>query len=119
LVLPGYNDDEGMIRGMCLWIRENLGPDTPLHFSRFFPMYKLLSLIPTPIQTLEKARQVAKEAGLKYVYIGNVASEGGEDTCCPRCAKVVIGRKGYFITQNNLENGKCKFCLEKIEGVWH
>jgi pyruvate formate lyase activating enzyme len=104
---------------MCLWIRDNLGSDTPLHFSRFFPMYKLTSLNPTPVATLENARQIALDCGLKYVYIGNVGGHPGENTYCPRCKRIVIERKGYFILQNNIIDGKCKFCAERISGVWN
>jgi pyruvate formate lyase activating enzyme len=118
LVLSGYNDDPQTIKKMCLWIKENLGADTPLHFSRFFPMYKLLSLNPTPAETLEKARQIALDCGLKYVYIGNLAGHAAENTYCPKCKKMLIERRGYFILQNNIEDGKCKFCQEKISGVW-
>jgi pyruvate formate lyase activating enzyme len=118
LVLPGYNDDEGSIIKMCLWIKENLGPDTPLHFSRFLPMYKMLNLNPTPVETLERARQIALDCGLKYVYIGNVGGHPAENTYCPRCKRMLIERRGYFILQNNIEDGKCKFCGEKIEGIW-
>ncbi|MEW6100749.1 MAG: AmmeMemoRadiSam system radical SAM enzyme [Candidatus Omnitrophota bacterium] len=118
LVLPGYNDDEETITRMCAWIKGNLGADTPLHFSRFFPMYKLLSLNPTPVATLEKARQIAKGLGLKHVYIGNVAGHAGEHTYCPKCNSLLIERKGYFVVQSNIENGSCKFCGEKISGVW-
>jgi pyruvate formate lyase activating enzyme len=118
LILPGFNDDEALIKKMCLWIKDNLGPDTPVHFGRFFPLYKLTSLNPTPVETLEKARAIALDCGLKYVYIGNVAGHPAENTYCPRCKKVVIERKGYFVTQNNLEGGKCKFCQEEIKGVW-
>jgi pyruvate formate lyase activating enzyme len=119
LVLSGYNDDKDSIMKMCLWIRENLGQDTPIHFSRAFPMYKLLSLNPTPVETLEKARQIALDCGLKYIYIGNVAGNPAENTFCPRCKKIVIKRTGYTILENNLENGKCKFCGEEIAGIWH
>ena len=119
LVLPGYNDDQDSMVKMCLWIKENLGPDTPLHFSRFWPMYKLMHLNPTPVETLEKLRQIALDCGLKYVYIGNVAGHPAENTYCPKCNKILIERRGYFILQNNIENGKCKFCGEKIEGVWN
>jgi len=118
LILPGYNDDPDTIRKMCLWIKENLGSDTPLHFSRFFPMYQLTSLSPTPVETLEKARRIALESGLKYVYIGNVGGHPAENTYCPRCKKLLIERRGYFVLQDNIENGKCKFCGEKIEGIW-
>jgi len=118
LVLPGYNDDLKTIKKMCVWIKENLGPETPLHFSRFYPMYKLLALIPTPVETLEKAKQIAMDVGLKYVYIGNVPGHPGENTYCPRCKKVVIERAGYMVSRIDLENGNCKFCGEKIEGIW-
>jgi pyruvate formate lyase activating enzyme len=118
LILPGFNDDEPTLKKMCLWIKDNLGADTPVHFGRFFPLYKLANLNPTPVETLEKARAIALECGLKYVYIGNVGGHPAENTYCPRCKKIVIERKGYFITQNNLIDGKCKFCAEDIKGVW-
>lgn len=118
LVLSGFNDDPENIRKMCQWIKDNLGADTPLHFSRFFPMYKLLALNPTPVETLNKARTIALEVGLKYVYIGNIAGYEAENTYCPKCSRMLIERRGYFILQNNIEDGKCKFCGEKIEGKW-
>jgi len=118
LVLPGYNDDNENVTKMCLWIKENLGPETPLHFSRFWPLYKLAALNPTPLETLERARKIAQGAGLKYVYIGNMPGHDGESTYCPRCKKIVVKRSGYSILEINLANGKCKFCGEFIEGVW-
>ena len=118
LVLPGFNDSPDMIKKMCLWIKENLGPDTPLHFSRFFPMYRMVSLNPTPVEALQRARQIALECGLRYVYIGNVAGNLAEDTICPKCQKVVIRRAGYMVTEINLVEGRCKFCGEKIAGIW-
>lgn len=119
LILPGYNDDEDTIIKMCLWIKENLGEGVPLHFSRFWPMYKLTALNPTPLETLEKARKIALDSGLKYVYIGNVPGHDAENTYCPRCKKPVIKRSGYTISEINLENGSCKFCGQMIDGVWH
>ena len=119
LILPGYNDDEQTITKMCLWIKENLGEDVPVHFSRFWPMYKLLSLNPTPITTLEKARKIALDCGLQYVYIGNIPGHTAENTYCPNCKKVVIQRSGYSILEINLdEQGRCKFCEGEISGVW-
>jgi len=118
LMLPGYNDDEKTLIKMCLWIKENLGEETPMHFSRFFPMYKLVALNPTPVTTLEKARKIALDCGLKYVYIGNVVGHPAENTYCPKCKEIAIERRGYFIVQNNIINGKCKSCGEEIEGVW-
>ena len=119
LILSGYNDDMDSIAKMCLWIKENLGADTPLHLARAFPMYKMMHLNPTPIETLEKAKSIASDCGLKYVYIGNIGSDTTGNTYCPKCKKILIERRGYFIVQNNIVDGKCKFCGEKIEGVWH
>jgi len=118
LILPGLNDDVGMIRKMCLWIKDNLGKDTPLHLSRFHPMYKLKYLSPTPVATLEKAREIALSVGLRYVYIGNVAGHDAETTYCPKCKKPLIERSGYFIKGKHIKNGSCKYCQEAIQGVW-
>jgi pyruvate formate lyase activating enzyme len=118
LVVPGYNDDEESIIKMCLWIKDNLGADTPLHFSRFIPMYKLSGLNPTAVETLERARKIALDCGLKFVYIGNVAGHPGENTYCPKCKRVVIKRSGFTVLELSLINGKCQFCGERIEGVW-
>ncbi len=119
LIVPGYNDDLETIRKMCQWIKDNLGSDTPLHFSRFQPMYQLLSLNPTPVETLEDARQAALGCGLRYVYIGNVPGNDAENTYCPACHRLLVERKGYFVAQNNIEDGTCKFCKEHIAGVWN
>ncbi len=118
LVLSGFNDDSDSIAKMCLWIKDNLGADTPLHFSRFFPMYKLLGLNPTSVETLETARKIALDCGLKYVYIGNVPGHIAENTYCPKCKKAVIKRAGYMVEEVDLAQGRCKFCQEKIGGVW-
>ncbi len=118
LILAGFNDDSENITKMCLWIRDNLGADTPLHFSRAFPMYKLTSINPTPVETLERARKIAMDCGLRYVYIGNLAGSSGENTYCPKCKKAIIQRRGYFILENDVVEGKCKFCGEVIAGVW-
>lgn len=118
LIIPTLNDDFNKIEEMCVWIKENVGKDVPLHFSRFYPMYKLKNLPLTPEETLNKAREVAMKVGLNYVYIGNIPGHPGESTYCPSCKKIVIGRIGYFIKENNLSNGKCKFCGYEIPGVW-
>lgn len=119
LVIPTLNDDLDKIRQMCIWIKENLGPDVPLHFSRFWPQYKLTALSPTPVETLDKAREVARDSGLKFVYVGNVPGHTGENTYCPQCSKVVILRRGFTILENNLDlQGNCKFCKYPIPGVW-
>lgn len=117
LVIPTLNDDMKKIGEMSRWIVKNLGPDVPIHFSRFFPYYKLTNLPPTPVETLEGARKTAMDAGLKFVYIGNIRHEG-ENTYCSKCKKVLVERYGYFVKQNHLTNGKCKFCNAAIAGVW-
>jgi pyruvate formate lyase activating enzyme len=118
LLVPGYNDDDENIRKMCLWIKENLGASTPLHFSRFWPLYKLTALNPTPVTTLERARRIATDSGLHYVYIGNLAGNEAENTYCAKCKKVLIRRIGYTILENNVKEGKCGFCGEGVDGVW-
>jgi pyruvate formate lyase activating enzyme len=117
LVIPTLNDDVKTIREMCRWILKNLGSDTPVHFSRFFPQYKLDNLPPTPLETLTEARKTAMDVGLKFVYIGNIRHEG-ENTYCPKCKKMLIERVGYFVKQNNIVDGNCKFCKTSIAGVW-
>ena len=118
LVVPTMNDDPGMIRRMCAWIRENLGAETPLHFSRFWPTYKLKNLPPTPLSTLRTARAIATEEGLHFVYLGNVPEEEGGNTLCPSCKKILVKRAGYFVLANNVINSQCRFCGEKIPGIW-
>jgi len=119
LVVPGWTDDLIMIEKMCNWLVKNNFDGYPLHFSRFFPMYKLAHLPPTPVATLNKAREIALNAGMKYVYIGNVPGTDAQNTYCPNCGKIVVERKGYMITQFNIKGDECKFCGERINGVWH
>lgn len=117
LVIPTLNDDMKQIKEMCKWIMKNLGSDVPIHFSRFFPHYKLMNLPPTPLEILIQARKTAMEVGLKFVYIGNIRHEA-ESTYCPECKKILIERIGYFVKQNNIKNGECGFCGNRIPGVW-
>jgi len=118
LLIPTLNDDLNQIRQMCLWIKENLGDDVPLHFTRFFPAYRLTKLPPTPIETLEKAREAAIGVGLKYVYIGNVPGHDANNTYCPECGKKLIGRRGLAVLEDNVKDGKCIFCGYEISGIW-
>jgi pyruvate formate lyase activating enzyme len=119
LVVPTYTDDPEKIRRMCAWLVEHLGPDQPLHFSRFHPQHKLTHLPPTPVETLLRARSLAWAAGLRYVYIGNV--QGVPDagtTRCPNCRKAVVERDIFAVTGLHLQDGKCRFCQARIPGVW-
>ena len=118
LVVPGYVDDEEMVKKMCGWILKNLGPDYPLHFSRFAPKYKLDRLPFTPVSTLTRFRKLAMKEGIHYVYLGNVPGHKGNHTYCHKCGKILIERKGYFINRDNLKDGRCGFCKEVIQGVW-
>lgn len=118
LVVPTLNDDTKELRDMCRWIFYELGPDIPLHFSRFYPQYKLKNLPPTPIDVLEKARDIALEAGIHYVYIGNVPGNPAENTYCPKCENCVVKRTGYAIIENNITEGKCENCGNSIAGIW-
>jgi pyruvate formate lyase activating enzyme len=118
LVIPGWSDDMDMIKSLCDWLYQNGFQDNPLHFLRFQPLYKLNQLPPTPVTLLEKAKDIAIKAGIKYVYIGNIPGSAAISTTCPRCKKMIIERKGYMIVNNHLKNGTCGFCGEKINGRW-
>ena len=118
LVIPTLNDDMEKIKDMCLWIKEHLGTEVPLHFTRFFPAYRLIKLSPTPVETLEEARSVALEVGLEYIYIGNVPGHLANNTFCPRCGEKLISRIGLIVTENNLQDGRCPFCGYQIPGIW-
>jgi pyruvate formate lyase activating enzyme len=118
LIIPTLNDSPDDIRRLARWVRTNMGSDIPLHFSRFFPQYKMQHLPPTPLETLDTARQIALEEGLYFVYIGNIRSPEGENTYCPGCHKLLIERQSYVVLQNVLKAGCCPGCGKKIYGVW-
>ncbi len=119
LVIPTMNDNPQELKRMCKWIVSELGPDVPIHFSRFYPVYRLKNLPPTPTKTLEMAYNIAQDAGIHYAYIGNVPGHDGESTFCPNCKKVVIRRIGYQIVENHVsQKGICFNCGSKIAGVW-
>jgi len=119
LVVPTYADDMDGIRRMCRWIMDNMGPDHPLHFLRFHPAHRLTQLPPTPLETMQEARQIAIQTGLRYVYLGNVRQVAGCDTTvCPGCGAKVIEREIWIVRENRLKDGRCGSCGTRIAGVW-
>jgi len=118
LIIPTLNDSPRQIKWLASWIKENLGKNVPLHFSAFWPTYKLTNLPRTSMESLKRARIIAMSEGLNYVYTGNVEDEEGSTTFCPRCKEAVIKRHGFYAYEINIRNGKCKFCKAKIAGVW-
>ena len=118
LIIPTLNDSEDETKQLCDWVVKNLGPETPLHFSRFFPQNQLKQLPPTPTNTILRAREIALDAGLQHVYVGNMQSDEGEDTCCPGCGELLVERCGYTIRQNRITKGQCPECRTSISGVW-
>lgn len=118
LVIPKMNDNPDDIKKMCLWIKENLGCDVPLHFSRFFPTHKMTHLPPTPISTLEMAERIATDCGLNYVTIGNVPGHEKNSTFCPGCKKKLIHRIHFEVLKNDVIQGRCRYCGQEIPGVW-
>jgi len=118
LVIPTLNDDVDKIREMCTWIRDNLGEDVPLHFTRFFPACKLTNLYSTPVETLERARSVAMKVGLKYVYIGNTPGHEANSLFCPGCGEPLLIRYHFTVLKSYLEDGKCRYCGYSIPGIW-
>jgi pyruvate formate lyase activating enzyme len=118
LVIPTLNDRPEDLREMARWVLETAGPDVPVHFTRFQPMYLMKNLPPTPISTLEAARETALAQGLRFVYIGNVPGHEAESTYCPACRRAVIQRVGYSIEAIRLRKGKCESCGTAIPGLW-
>lgn len=118
LVIPTLNDGDSELQALARWVKENMGRETPLHFSRFFPQHLMRHLPPTPSATLERARDIAKAEGLDFVYIGNITTRGGEDTVCPECGELLISRRRYQILQNKIRNGLCPACGREIYGLW-
>jgi pyruvate formate lyase activating enzyme len=118
LLVPTLNDSAEEIRDLSRWVHKTLGPDVPVHFTRFHPTYRLTDLPPTPVATLERSWKIGREAGLNYVYLGNVPGHPGENTVCPGCGEILIRRVGFRVITNDLVKGACPKCKRKIPGVW-
>jgi pyruvate formate lyase activating enzyme len=115
-VTPGYNDDKSELNDIASWIKSDLGQFTPWHVTQFVPHLELSHVPATPVSTLEKAREIGLNAGLKYVYLGNVWGHPAENTYCHHCGKLLVERRGFHISQNQIEHGKCAFCQTDIAG---
>lgn len=118
LIVPTLNDGEGDIRWLIKWVLDELGPEVPLHFSRFHPMYKLVNLYPTPAETMLMAAGIAEDMGMHYVYVGNMYAEKYENTRCPKCKTIAVKRHGYLQPDVMLKDGRCQKCGHRIPGVW-
>ncbi|MBI5507474.1 MAG: AmmeMemoRadiSam system radical SAM enzyme [Deltaproteobacteria bacterium] len=118
LVIPTLNDAEAEIRDLSRFVKQSLGADVPIHFTRFHPTYRLKNLPPTPPATLDRAVQVARAEGLRYVYVGNLSGHEAESTYCPDCGELLVKRVGLSVTDVRLEHGKCPKCKRAIPGVW-
>ncbi|MEA1997127.1 MAG: radical SAM protein, partial [Gemmatimonadota bacterium] len=112
------NDSAEELEELCAWVAGKLGPDVPVHFSRFHPQYRMKHLPVTPVASLDRAAGIAKAAGLHYVYLGNVVGHESESTRCPACGSVVVRRVGYTVLDISIKEGKCAQCGNVIAGVW-
>jgi len=117
LIIPTLNDSKEEQKEIADFI-VSLGKETPWHISRFYPAYRLANLSPTPVETLHQARRIGLKAGLKYVYVGNIPGDEGENTYCPNCRRIIINRSGYWIGKIKIKRGRCEFCGFPIEGMW-
>ena len=118
VVIPTLNDDMPTLAEMCRWIAGELGPDTPLHLARFYPLYRLSALPRTPVSILDRARDTALEAGLNFVYVAKVPGHDGENTFCPDCGQTLITRVGFIVDQMRVRDGRCPDCQREIPGIW-
>jgi pyruvate formate lyase activating enzyme len=118
IIIPTLNDDMDKLGEMCAWIANELGPHVPIHFARFYPLYRLADLPRTPVATLDEARETALAAGLQFVYVARVTGHEGENTFCPNCGEMVIDRVGFVIQEIRMEQGVCQICGAEIPGRW-
>ena len=116
LIIPGVNDSVEELRSTAEAIK-GISESIPWHVSRFYPAYRMADYLPTPVATIQRARQIGIEVGLRYVYEGNIPGQG-ETTHCPNCNQLLIKRIGFFVKENHLRAGRCPVCNEEIKGVW-
>lgn len=119
LIIPTLNDKNEEIKKLSEWVKKNLGSSVPVHFTAFYPCYERMELRPTSPDKVQEARKIALDAGLKYVYAGNILDWESNSTYCPKCGELLIKRLGFKVAENKLNNGKCSFCNERIDGVWN
>ena len=118
LVIPTLNDSDEDLGELCRWIAENLGKETPIHFSRFFPQHQMRNLPPTPAETLDRAKRIAQSEGLYHVYVGNIMRPDAENTDCQACGHRLVTRNRYTILQNDIRSGRCPECGSEVYGIW-
>lgn len=117
LIVPTVNDDEAQLREVAQFIKDELGVETPWHISRFFPQFRMQNFPPTPERTILRARDIGLEMGLRYVYVGNLRGDGGENTNCYQCGELLIERYGFHVAVNRIREGKCPVCKAAIDGI--
>jgi pyruvate formate lyase activating enzyme len=117
LLIPGLNDDRKQLEALAFFVADALGSDTPWHISRFHPTYKLTDRPPTPAESIHEARRIGLDAGLRYVYSGNLPGDEGENTLCYSCGDSLIERWGYRISKNVIQDGRCPKCGATIDGI--
>jgi pyruvate formate lyase activating enzyme len=117
LVIPGWNDSDNELTEIARFIK-SIDPQMPWHVSRFHPTFKMTDRDVTPPSTLQRARQIGLAEGLKYVFVGNLRGEGGENTICPQCGETIVERMGFSIVSQNMANGECGNCGHSIAGVF-
>lgn len=118
LLIPGQNDSEEELELMSRWICKNLGTDVPLHFSAFHPDFKMQETPATPLSTLQRARQIAQKAGVRFVYTGNVHDPEGESTTCSQCNNLIVRRDRYCVGDVQVMDNKCRCCSGFVAGVF-
>jgi pyruvate formate lyase activating enzyme len=117
LVVPGRNDSDAELRALTGWLAA-VDRNLPWHVSAFYPTYKMLDVPPTPMATLLRAARIGQEAGLRFIYIGNVPGGRWEDTDCPECGRLLVRRRGFTVLDQRIADGRCPGCHTAVPGVW-